>query len=423
MSSQALIWTALLMAGSAALASPAAAAPEGLTPVTGPDLRSRPVFDTHRSELRYQTMVTPERPQDGPPDEAVEQRMASRADLGVEALARGLALQPSLRLGNVGGGLRSAWDSAETHPPNALKVGRQWEPEGGASDLMRMAFGDLTDEELHLHWRKRGAVFYHDLPLVRGERKWIRHRYLYYFASGYDAWGSRLQPHVVWVEVRERLNPSEAEHAQWLARARGELAEKAATLKRLSSGGGPQAGEARQVLERVEALAEGEPPIPLHLAVDQVLLADPMPVRGGQPWKLRLHKPQALEWEGDRLILYVAESSHRFVVRPKDLGWFEECDPPWIREPREDGKLPLVDLREHRQPENPIAARDKGEAVPHLPGFTDSPVMVLGFDGAFQLSPASFQEPPADWVRDVSLAATSRGSQPATTAPAGGQGP
>ena len=393
----------LLAAG---LAGAQTTSPAGIAPVTGPDIESRPVVDTQRTQGQYRTEVTPERAGEAAPEGAVSQRMATRSELGTEALARGLALQPSLRLGNVGGGLRRAWDGAETHPPNALKVGRQWEPEGGASDFMRMAYGDLTDEELLLHWKKRGAVFYHDLPLVRGEKQWMRHRYVYYFMAGYDSWGGRLPPHVVWVEIRERLNPSEAERAQWLARARGELAEKAAALERLVAGGGPQAAGAGEVLARVKALAEGEPPIPLHLAVDQVVLADPMPVRGEQPWTLRIHPPEALEWEGDRLALYVAESSHRFVVRPKDLGWLEECDAPWIREPRKDGKLPLIDLRDHTHPENPVAARDKGEKVPYLPGFVDSPVMVMGFDGAFRADPTGFAAPPAEWVRAVQAAAT-----------------
>lgn len=397
----------LLLGASLAVAQGTAPTTGVLAPVAGPDLRDRPVHDTHRSATRYQTRVTPERAGEVAPDGAVTRSMATRKELGPEALARALALQPSLRLGNVAGGLRKAWDAAETHPPNSLRVGRQWEPEGGASDIQRMAFGDMTDRELQLHWRKRGAVFYHDLPLVRGEQRWLRHRFIYYFVAGYDSWGGRLEPHVVWVELRERLNPSEAERSQWVARARSELADKTAALERLAKGGGPQAAGAQAMLGRVRELAEGEPPIPLHLAVDQVTLADPMPVRGGKPWKIRVHRPGALEWEGDRLVLYVAESSHRFVVRPKHLGWLEECDPPWIREPREDGKLPMIDLREHRQPENPVAARDRGEKVPHLAGFLDSPVMVMGFEGAFQLDPTSFDAPPADWVRAARLAASS----------------
>jgi hypothetical protein len=402
----------LLLGASTVVAQPTAseAPPEasafgGLTPVAAPNISKRPVVDTQHSPARYKTRITPERSDLGAaPTDAVTQRMATREELGTAVLARGLALQPSLRFGNVGGGIRKAWDAAETHPPVSLRVGKQWEPEAGASDFTRLAFGDLTDNELLLHWRKRGAAFYHDLPLVHGGKKWIRHRYLYYFQAGYDGWGGRLQPHVVWVEVRERLEPTEAEYSQWIARARSELAEKAAALERLIAGGGPQAEGAKGVLERVRALAEGEPPVPLHLAVDQVILADPMPVRGGTPWKIRVHRADELEWEGDRPILYVAESSHRFVVRPKALTWREECDPPWIREPREGGKLPLLDLRDHRHPENPVAARDRGDKVPHLPGFVDSPVMILGFDGALRMNPLSFEDPPEWWVAELRTA-------------------
>lgn len=400
---RALAWSLVVLA-SGASAQPALTFEDGPAPVSVPDVARRPVVDTQASPARERTEVTPERAGEDP-GPVVRRTMATRAELGAEALRRGIALQPSLRLGNVGGGLRKAWDAAEPYPPNALKVGRQWEPEAGASDLMRMGFGDLSDPELQIHWGKRGAAFYHDLPLIRSGHKWLRHRYVYYFLAGYDAWGGRLPPHVVWVEVRERLDPTEPERAQLVARARGELAEKIATLERLAAGGGPQAEPARQMLAQARALAEGEPPIPLHLQVDQVILADPMPVRGGQPWKIRVLEPDDLEWDGDRLVLYVAEGSHRFVTRPKDLGWFEECDAPWIREPHQDGRLPLVDLREPRQPENPIAARDGGAVVPPLPGFVDSPVLVAGFDGAYRMDPASFAEPPPEWVR-AALAAS-----------------
>lgn len=312
--------------------------------------------------------------------------LAMRVQVGNEGLIRGLELQPRIFLGRRAGGLRSAWDSGEMCPPQALRVGGQWEPEAGATDLLLRRFGDLSDPELQLHYQRRGCVYYHDLMRASGGQRFFLHRYFYYFPLGVGAWGENLAPHVVWVELWERLDPGEVERARWVSRAREEIQEHRAALVR-SGAASPE------VLARVDGLLEGDLNPPLHMAIQRVVISDPMPVRGEVPWKLRSYSWEDLDFQAGRLVLYVSEGNHRFVPRLARLRWWEECDGPFFEEPH-DGKLPLIDLRTPGNPDNPVWVRSQGQAVPVLPGFLDTPAILKGFEQAAWEDPESFPDHP-----------------------------
>jgi hypothetical protein len=236
---------------------------------------------------------------------------------------------------------------------------------------------------MQVHWGRRGLVYYHDLPRIRDGQKFLLHRFLYYFPLGQGHFGGSLAPHVSWVELWERLDPSEALRAQWVERARHELQLQRKILARH-----PEV--AKRELKRVDELLAGELTPPLYLAVTKVVVSEPMPVRGGQKWKLRIYAGTEVEFRQGRPVFYVSEGNHRLLARRKELAWLEECDPPFHREPR-GGKLPLVDLRDYQQPDNPLAARAKGAKVPVLSGFLDSPVLLQGFEEAFWRSPELFE--------------------------------
>lgn len=398
------------------LAAPLGAqAPESaLTPVDAPRLESREAYqrDRHR-DLR----ATPEVGM-GDVEGAVERVMLDRTRIGTFAYVQGHRLQPALRLGGRARGIRSAWDGAETCPPQALKVGAQWEPEGGARDLGYRGFGDLDDPEHRLHWQRRGAAFYHDLLEVQGARRSLLHRFLFFFPWGHGDFGGHLGPHAVWVELRQRLDPDEAERGRWVARARRDLERQRDQLRRLVQAPEGEAAPARPLLARIDELLAGEVEPPLHMSIDRVIVSDPTPVRGGTPWALRVYQPEQLGFDQDRVILYVTEGTHRFLASPAELGRLEECDPPYLLEP--GGRLPLIDLRTFEHPENPLAARARGEKVPLLPGFLDTPVLVFGFQEASWRFPDRFQGRPfgAPPPRPAAPQPSSASIQPASTATA-----
>ena len=55
-----------------------------------------------------------------------------RSRVGPESILRAVEIQPRIRLSGVSKTLRRFWDRAETWPPQALRIGPQWEPEAGA---------------------------------------------------------------------------------------------------------------------------------------------------------------------------------------------------------------------------------------------------------------------------------------------------
>ncbi len=321
--------------------------------------------------------------------------LKSRLEVGNEGVQRGLRLQPKLRFGGRAGGIRSSWDRAERVPPMTLKTAQQWEPEAGASEFLRRGYADLTDVDLLEYWSRRGGVYYLEVPEVQGTKQWLLHRYLYFFHAGSNWLGSGLSPHVVWVELRERLNPTEVERSQWMGQQRAELQMSIRELEALVKENGPVAASAQAALTSLKKIQSEIRTPTVKYAVDRILVSDPQPVRAAGGWKIRRVSPQDLQWEKSRPEFLVTEGTHRFVASTQELRWYEECDRPYITEPR--GRLPLLDLRDLKNPDNPIAARAAGQEVPPLSGFLDTQVLLLGFWQTYSRSPELFESVPSDW--------------------------
>ncbi len=335
-------------------------------------------------------------PTPGPGTGFLVAELLDRAKVGPEALRSATALQPALRFGNRAGGLRGFFDRAERFAPLALKNAWGWGPSEAHREFEDAVSGRRLDHaEALAYWGRRGAAFYLDLPEQSEGRLSMLHRYLYLFGEGEGLLLGRTGPHVVWVEVRERLDPSPQELEIWRARTASDLEGKRDALLAMRTGE-RQPGRLAVIDEALASLARimaGPLDPPLHQAVEEVLVSDPMPIDGGR-FRIRRYARDQLRFSGDRVELWVSEGNHRFLASPGELSWFEECDQPWIVEPRHDGRLPLIDLRDFEQPENPLRLRAIGESLPELPGFLDSPALVVGFRQLAARRPDLFEVPP-----------------------------
>lgn len=306
------------------------------------------------------------------------QSLEDRTRVGDQLYQRGKIFQPKLHFGNRAEGFRKYWDKAEESCPQALRVGKSFRPEDIQVDLAMNQLGDLASETHREHFARRGAVYYLDLPFSRGSEKFVAHRYYYFFPQGSTVWGTRLPAHGVWVDVVERVEAGPNEIREFQERERTFLeARKKSLLGALETLPKPARAEVQDSLSRLEGILQGLGPLPLaaRSAVEVVWVSAPTPL-DQEVQKVTRYGPTQLTWWEDRPALYVTEGNHRFLGSLEEKTGWEELDPPFLTEPR--GGLPRVDLRSFSHPENPIGARARGEDVPSMPGFFDSPIFLQG---------------------------------------------
>lgn len=400
-------WLALALV----LLAPAGAEAQegGLAPVPKVDVRGRAAPTVREERFRLEHP----REEAGPTQEALV--MADRSRVGVEAVQQALRLQPRLHFGGIAKGLRGAWDGGERIPPTAMRIYEGWEIAAHSRAMAEWSGGTLLEGDPAQWFVRRGAVFYHDLP-EPGPEPALLHRFVYFFPGGSDWLGRVLGPHFVWVELRTLLAPTDAQRARWQARARAELEARGRSLAEMvASETDPQARAAIQgMAKQVEGMlaAGDEVAIPEHFQVSEVVVTDPIPVEGG-PVTLKVYAGDALQWEGARPKLWVTEGDHHFLPDPAMKTFWQECDPPYTVEPR-DGRVALIDLREFRQPENPLAARAAGQRVQPMPGFLEHPALLLGWRGVARRHPELLVGKPFGEVRVLGPAPVTQ----AVTAPA-----